>query len=436
MASHLDWRHFLGMKQLAATWKGPSDLSAWLSRELALLVWTGSPRKQLMFAAPLIGGSLFGASLLLASVPAQQPNRAEQRIALVREEFTPPMVRLLEEMNRASRGASPGASLQDAKLTGPIAAPFVYGDVGADRDRALTCLATAAWFEAGRDPAGQRAVMQVVLNRVRHPSFPKSVCAVVFQGAERRTGCQFSFTCDGSMSRRIPSPVAWAEVRARATSALDGAVDPDVGQATHFHADYVNPWWAAKLDPIVKIGAHIFYRWSGARGALGSANTTLTKETFPALAIAYNANVAPTGRSGVVLDAVAAAGSLPKVPTLREDAVRMAKLAVETEPMAAAPASQHELVMHVDRNGPNGRWALSAMSLCSGSGACRVIAADDGASSAPREPGQGEAQARPLFLFARDAAGMQVALWDCERAPRPRTDQCLPSGAELKALLD
>src|SRR5688572_1678743 len=76
-----------------------------------------------------------------------------------------------------------------------------------DRLAAVDCLADAIYYEAGFEPvAGQRAVAQVVVNRVRDRNFPKSVCGVVFQGAERKTGCQFTFTCDGSMNRRPPKP--------------------------------------------------------------------------------------------------------------------------------------------------------------------------------------------------------------------------------------
>jgi len=79
-----------------------------------------------------------------------------------------------------------------------------------DRLRSIDCLADAIYYEAGNEPVeGQRAVAQVVLNRVRHPAYPNSVCGVVYQGAARRTGCQFSFVCDGSLARaRTPAGYA------------------------------------------------------------------------------------------------------------------------------------------------------------------------------------------------------------------------------------
>jgi hypothetical protein len=147
------------------------------------------------------------------------------------------------------------------------ARPFSLGRIAtADRNRALRCLTQAVYYEAALEPRpGQEAVAQVVLNRVRDPNFPNTVCGVVFQGAERITGCQFSFTCDGALSQ---APVAWAWKRAEdvARRALDGHVAERVGTATHYHADYVFPWWAPSLGKIDQIGAHIFYRWKGFPG--------------------------------------------------------------------------------------------------------------------------------------------------------------------------
>jgi len=147
------------------------------------------------------------------------------------------------------------------------ARPFVFRTSSdADRRRALRCLTQGIYYEAALESTeGQEAVAQVVLNRVRDPNYPNSVCGVVFQGAERTTGCQFSFTCDGSLAQ---APVGWAWERARvvAERALAGHVATRVGTATHYHADYVHPWWSPTLAKITQIGAHIFYRWKGVYG--------------------------------------------------------------------------------------------------------------------------------------------------------------------------
>ena len=141
------------------------------------------------------------------------------------------------------------------------ASPFKLRGNDASFDRAVECLATAIYYEAGAEPLnGRRAVAQIVLNRVRHPAFVPSVCGVVYEGSTRITGCQFSFTCDGSMWRR-PSILGWAEARAIAARALRGAVFEPVGNGTHYHTDYVVPYWATGLAKIAVVGRHIFYRW-------------------------------------------------------------------------------------------------------------------------------------------------------------------------------
>lgn len=134
-----------------------------------------------------------------------------------------------------------------------------------DHRRALLCLTQAVYYEAGFEPMeGRRAVAQVVLNRMRHPAFPKSVCGVVYQRNSTPV-CQFSFVCDGSLDRR-PEPGAWRTAQQIAEEALAGHVAKSVGAATHYHADYVAPRWAPMLAKVSKLGAHIFYRWPGSWG--------------------------------------------------------------------------------------------------------------------------------------------------------------------------
>jgi hypothetical protein len=124
----------------------------------------------------------------------------------------------------------------------------------------------AIYYEAATEPdAGQRAVAQVILNRVAHPSYPDTVCGVVFQGSERSTGCQFSFTCDGSMAR-APARMWWDRAQNVAEAALSGAVYAPVGFATHYHTLQVHPYWADSLKTVGVIGNHIFYSWRGLAG--------------------------------------------------------------------------------------------------------------------------------------------------------------------------
>ncbi len=204
--------------------------------------------------------------------------------------------------------------LRKVSLTGPLAArPFHLGGA-LDASRDLECLTQAVYYEArgeGRD--GMKAVAQVVLNRVRHRAFPNSVCAVVFQGAGRRTGCQFSFTCDGSMRGRV-NRAAWNRARDIASSALSGGVYAGVGNATHFHTTGVSPQWRHSLVRVGQVGDHLFYRFGGRSGSgaafsyaarpsseadaprLVQASLDPTETVREAGAIAYNLLLAQEGR--------------------------------------------------------------------------------------------------------------------------------------------
>ena len=172
-------------------------------------------------------------------------------------------------------------------LSMPLDKVQSFGIVAAKNEtyqNALKCLTQAVYYEAAVEPiAGRRAVAQVVLNRVLHPAYPKSVCGVVYQGSERHTGCQFSFTCDGALLRG-PAAGPWREAQAAAAAALAGYVDPNVGTATFYHADYVLPKWAYQLGKITQIGRHIFYRFNGNGGQASTFNGRYSGiERIPAL---------------------------------------------------------------------------------------------------------------------------------------------------------
>ncbi|HEY1425241.1 MAG TPA: cell wall hydrolase [Caulobacteraceae bacterium] len=146
------------------------------------------------------------------------------------------------------------------------ATPFFLHASGPERDRAVLCMTQAVYYEAALEPLpGQQAVAQTVINRMRHPDFPKSVCGVVYEGSQLPIGCQFSFTCDGSLARPPIEPY-WSRAKQVAEAALDGFVARDIGPATHYHADYVFPRWGPQMVKIVQLGAHIFYRYPGPIG--------------------------------------------------------------------------------------------------------------------------------------------------------------------------
>jgi len=189
-----------------------------------------------------------------AAAPAtDQPAEAAGVIRL--QDMSPEAARLWNAANPLSTSPNPPAK------------PFNLAAEGVlDEARATDCMTAAIYYEAGYESTeGQRAVAQVVLNRLRNPLFPKTVCGVVFQGSDRPTGCQFTFTCDGALARK-PSEEAWERARKVAVAALHGYVMKKVGNATHYHAEYVAPYWSPTLVKVAVVGQHIFYRWTGGLG--------------------------------------------------------------------------------------------------------------------------------------------------------------------------
>ena len=250
---------------------------------------------------------------------------------------------------------------------GPNPAAKAFALRGADKAaqaRAVECLASAVYYEAGQESAdGQRAVAQVVLNRVRHPAFPASVCAVVYQGSTRATGCQFTFTCDGSLNRR-PDVAGWARAKKIAEAALTGAVYKPVGYATHYHADYVVPYWAPTLAKNAVIGAHIFYRWAGGWGRPYAFDQRYTAHEpnvaalRAAAILAEQRDQATRTLEGETAEAIAEIpGAEPLAPSMRGDQ----KVAVRFNLAArkASDAVQHEPYVSKVKVSDNLRWTLN-----------------------------------------------------------------------------
>ena len=177
--------------------------------------------------------------------------------------LTPPAPRLSAPTLRASLGAP---------LRPDVVPPFVLKTSNAaERERAVRCLTDAVYYEAAFEPPqGQRAIAQVVVNRVRDQFFPKSICGVVYQGWDAARGCQFSFACDGSLQRRRADPERWTRLRRIAEQALAGYVDLDVGTATHYHATYVRPSWLGSVSRVTRVGEHVFYSWRRKAGRVAA----------------------------------------------------------------------------------------------------------------------------------------------------------------------
>ena len=199
------------------------------------------------------------ATLAAASLPA----------AIAAGTIAPPVPEPMElEAVSPTDAFAINAAIKLAAGANPRAPSMVFrASAPADQFRALQCLSEAIYYEARSEAEdGQRAVAQVVLNRVRSPAYPGTVCGVVYQGPMRAGGgCQFTFTCDGSLARS-PSGAGWLRARRIASEALAGAVYAPVGHATHYHTHQVVPSWAHKLLKNAVIGSHNFYRMEGVWG--------------------------------------------------------------------------------------------------------------------------------------------------------------------------
>ena len=124
---------------------------------------------------------------------------------------------------------------------------------------ALRCLALTVYWEARADGRkAMEAVGWVVLNRVKNPDFPDSVCQVVREGGEK-SPCQFSYWCDGQPDEP-KNEDAWAEAREVAARLLNKPSADPTGGALFYHAVGVTPNWAREHKRTVIIGRHVFYR--------------------------------------------------------------------------------------------------------------------------------------------------------------------------------
>ncbi len=155
------------------------------------------------------------------------------------------------------------AHMRDASVVQPFVT-YARRDI----DNALSgksehvCLSEAIYYEARSETrSGQKAVAEVILNRVDSKHYPGSICGVVYEGSERRTGCQFSFTCDGSMDD-APKGKAWERSQEVAALVMTGGVTPFTNRSTHYHTTAVNPVWAGEMRMTKRVGSHVFYRFA------------------------------------------------------------------------------------------------------------------------------------------------------------------------------
>ena len=321
----------------------------------AAKLWRAYPRET-------VGFGMFSAIVAAAVAGAAFSGPESAGAAQAVPPAPPPL--LLKEVP-VDQAVKLNAALPLASGPNPAAKPFNFTGDKAARARALECLTSAIYYEAGQEPLdGQRAVAQVVLNRTRHPAFPASICGVVYEGSTRATGCQFTFTCDGSLYRGADA-AGWRRAYKIAEAAISGSVYAPVGNATHYHANNVVPYWAQTLAKNAVVGAHIFYRWAGGWGQPAAfAKAYAGHEASPAAlrsaALAAEAATAGQSQPGTVAEAVAeipGAEAIKLEPSMRGDkrvAVRFNLAARE-----ASDKVEHKPYAEKTSASDNLRWVLS-----------------------------------------------------------------------------
>ncbi|MCJ8157736.1 cell wall hydrolase [Sphingomonas sp. LaA6.9] len=315
----------------------------------------------------------------------------------------------------------------------PAARAFRYAATPAELERAIDCLAAAGYYEAGDDAKGQRAVAQVVINRLRHPAFPKSICGVVFQGSERATGCQFTFTCDGAMGR-TPSAAAWERARAVAKSALSGSVYRAVGYATHYHTNWVVPYWSASLDKIAAVDTHLFFRWTGWWGTPGAFRG---QPAGGEPAIGQLALLSPAHGSATPTQlADAALGVGLVAASLERETAFLARF----DPAVVAKASKlvardgDIFIVLLDRQSPPDSFAAVALSLCGSREYCKVMGWTQAAMTPGRFPVPESLLRGMSFSYLRNRAdSFAKPLWNCAEFKRADSGECMKARAQSVA---
>ena len=226
-----------------------------------------------LLAAGLLAACALATILSISNAARRAENDRASQIALAAEtELAAAFVQYRADAAGSVRAISDGPRLKPVRTPLDFTAPetvlselvdFDLGEIARARDYASEhkCLAQAIYYEARSERrVGQAAVADVILNRVANRIYPNTICGVVFQGSHRTTGCQFSFTCDGSMDARL-NKRKWQQSEDLAGAVLAGIHLPVSRDATHYHADYVDPYWAANMNPTATIGTHKFYQF-------------------------------------------------------------------------------------------------------------------------------------------------------------------------------
>lgn len=368
-------------------------------------------------------GLLALTAALAIAVPALIVGTMDRRPAIVRKlKLAPTKVVPASQMPQVEPLAYAPVTREDAvafnatvpfsTAPNPAARPFTFGAPSPALDRAVDCLAAAQLYEAGDDVEGERAIAQVIINRVRHPAFPKTICGVVFEGSERTTGCQFTFACDGALARHRFSDDAWTRARFVARAALSGSVFRPVGHATHYHTDWVVPYWSASLDKVTAIKTHLFFRWTG---WWGTPPAFYRKVSADEPAIISLARFSDAHRTALALDPQSAEALGQTLSAARTPA----------QPLADDPNTF--LVVLAPNDTADDLPAIAAVA-CGDRAYCKFLAWREAALTPKSVPLGVRDIASMAFSYRRDRQlGVERSLWNCTIFSRITKTECMKS---------
>lgn len=346
--------------------------------------------------------------------------------AVAQPEDLPAAPRDIERHGAMARSLLPAEDARRMNAAVPLptipltaARPFRFRGSEEDRRLALQCLATAVLYEAGDDTVGQAAVAQVVLNRVRHPAFPGTICGVVYQGAQRSTGCQFTFTCDGSL-RRAMSEAAWRRAREVADRALSGHVDESVGLATHYHTDWVYPYWSPALTKLARVGTHLFFGWPGSWGGPAAFRKAYRgAERQPSLL----AGALPDRQAGVEPEERTGADS-PQAPARSSSGTEAVPL--YGAHLRLSRADGRAFGLYAPPELASTHLVNAALALCDKPGPCQVLAWSNDQEVPAGYPVAPAAADRKVFEYVRGSGDERGSVrFDCARFPVRNSALCI-----------
>jgi len=394
----------------------------------------------LLFAIPALGTKLAHLG------PAANPTAHQSAgFPIVQAQHAPPVVDPVAIKTISHDDARTiNAAIPFSKVPNPAARPFHFSGSSAALERAVDCLAAAQYFEAGDNSTGQKAVAQVVLNRVRHPAFPKSVCSVVFQGTERTSGCQFTFTCDGALGRTPPA-AAWKRARTLARSMLMGRIERKVGYATHYHTDWVVPYWSNSLDKVSEVHTHLFFRWPGQWGKPGAFLKSV-RTSEPTIAKLARLSPAHREKGGPVLD-LSPEGL--KAPQMRINAVELAEAPKQYDGSQSSSASstgkarlvatspqKDAFIIALPRGMATGDYLATAQTFCAGRPKCRIMGWHSDAPPPTSFPVPRSSLPNMRFSYIHNAqSGLQRLLWNCDMVPQDNPRNCMRERIPVAELL-